>query len=89
MNMSYCKFQNTRLAFKDCLETLKGMEDHTEQPLSTAELMAAKALATQAFEFVEILLDQVGMELAGVTAREIAEAMDNLQENARTEKDDS
>ena len=55
MNMSYCKFQNTRTDLQDCTYTLDELlNDGTEEPdLSPEELQAMKNMIDIAGEFIE------------------------------------
>jgi len=55
MNMSYCKFRNTRTDLQDCTYTLDELlNDGTEEPdLSPEELQAMKNMIDIAGEFIE------------------------------------
>ena len=65
MNMSYCKFQNTRTDLQDCTYTLDELlNDGTEEPgLSPEELQAMKNMIDIAGEFIdyaETYLEELG-----------------------------
>jgi len=52
MNMSYCRFQNTYLDLKDCLEYLQDNNFETEN-LSDEELRAYNRLVQTCKEIIE------------------------------------
>lgn len=64
-NMSYCRFQNTLLAFADCRSAVDEMvEDPMHcRPLSREELRAAKALAQEAIDFLQLLSDYAALDI--------------------------
>lgn len=49
MNMSYCRFQNTVIDLRDCLDTLRYRDD--EEPLSTEEMTACRELFETFIDF--------------------------------------
>lgn len=53
-NMSYCRFQNTSGDLRDCKEALSALCSGSGDPLSAAELNAARSLLNTC---VEILID--------------------------------
>jgi hypothetical protein len=61
-NMSYCKFQNTALAFDDCADTLDRMMDGDGDPLSREEMEAAKRLLRRAQKTIASLAEYLGSE---------------------------
>lgn len=56
-NMSYCRFQNTRTDFSDCKDAIEGLVNGEEASLSHEELRAAKALAVEAFGFLQFICE--------------------------------
>jgi hypothetical protein len=52
-NMSYCRFHNTALAFKDCLNELEDHESFTDMNLSADESNAMYKLANFARAYLE------------------------------------
>lgn len=63
-NMSYCRFQNTRMDFAECADVLEDLIDlSTSTPLSPEELEAAKGLLKKAIKMVAAFADDVGGEL--------------------------
>lgn len=64
-NMSYCRFENTLSALRDCQFTLAEMADIQEevQPLSRTELVAARALVETCYDILESVLDGAGSSL--------------------------
>lgn len=55
-NMSYCRFQNTLLALRDCASALAAIRDGEEPPLEGYEARSAEellALAASLDEFAE------------------------------------
>ena len=53
MNMSYCRFQNTRTDFQDCVLALQDMLDDNSIELSQDEERAAAQLYQLAQEYIE------------------------------------
>ena len=39
MNMSYCRFHNTRMDLADCVEALENFDDISEEEMLHAEMM--------------------------------------------------
>jgi hypothetical protein len=75
MNMSYCRFQNTRGDFQECADVLEEMMDcDTGEPLTREELDAAKALLLRAVQLVGRFAAELDLEDAG--------AFDALEDNA-------
>ena len=62
-NMSYCRFENTSHDLSDCIAAIGRMMDSQEEPLSDRELRAAKQLAGNALELVNMLADLAGLDM--------------------------
>jgi hypothetical protein len=62
-NMSYCRFENTNHDLSDCIAAIGRMMDSQEGPLSDRELRAAKQLAGNALELVNMLADLAGLDM--------------------------
>lgn len=60
INMSYCRFQNTLLAVKECAGDLGDMIDGHGEPLSREERRACVELAEEMIEFLRMLDDSSG-----------------------------
>jgi len=60
--MSYCRFQNTVLALKDCEGVLEEMVDGDPEPLSDEELGAAQQLVTSCLSIVQLLAERGSLE---------------------------
>lgn len=74
-NMSYCRFHNTLSAFRDCRAVIEEMMDGgDERPLSKDELVAARALAIEAAEFVAYLA-----EVANKSVESMIERADHVE----------
>jgi hypothetical protein len=74
MNMSYCRFYNTSLDFKECLEAYKQKVDGYEEgdePLSSEEERACARLLVDAANMVMLAYEE-GM-LDADTARDLAD----------------
>lgn len=54
MNLSYCRFQNTLIDFRDCVEAIESGEE-----LSDAETVAARCLATLAAKMAQLMAPQI------------------------------
>ena len=55
-NMSYCRFQNTRLDLKDCVEALEEIEENGQlvsNELSREELLAMREMVEWCERFIE------------------------------------
>ncbi len=52
-NMSYCRFQNTKQDFEDCVDALEEMEGGGLNKLSAEEKRAAERLAALAVRYIE------------------------------------
>ena len=52
-NMSYCRFHNTLMAFKDCYSVIDETQSFTEMNLSDDENRAMLQLANYARKFLE------------------------------------
>ena len=55
INMSYCRFQNTLLAVRECAGDLGDMMNGQGEPLSREERRACVALAEEMIEFLRML----------------------------------
>ncbi len=55
MNMSYCRFQNTLAAFKECTEDIGDMMEGRSEALSREERRACCQLAEEALTFLQLL----------------------------------
>lgn len=64
-NMSYCRFHNTLLAFADCRSQMEEMVNDPSEcgSLSREELRAAKALAQEAIDFLQLLADHACIDI--------------------------
>lgn len=60
INMSYCRFQNTLLAVKECAGDLGDMIEGRGEPLSREERKACVELAEEMIEFLRMLDDSSG-----------------------------
>ncbi len=63
-NMSYCRFQNTELALKDCEGVLEEMVDSVPKRLSDEELYAAQRLVASCLNIVQLLAERGSLEFA-------------------------
>lgn len=61
-NMSYCRFRNTLGDLTDCEGALEELFNGDSDPLSRAELAAAKALVRKSFEIVARFADALELE---------------------------
>ncbi|MGO1069591.1 hypothetical protein [Lysobacter sp. CA199] len=61
-NMSYCRFQNTALALKDCESVLEELADGDPARLSDEELRAAQRLVTSCLNIVQFLAERGSLE---------------------------
>ena len=79
MNMSYCRFQNTVIDVRDCLNTLRYRGDET--PLSTDEFEACREM----FEaFLDFCYDEEILE-EGYSAMQ--ERLEEFLQNIETENE--
>lgn len=69
-NMSYCRFHNTYLAFKDCYSVLDEARSFTEMELSDEENDAMLYLANYARKFLE-RFEELQMEAEYEFARDM------------------
>lgn len=54
MNMSYCRFRNTRIALQDCINEMHEMESNASETLNdSGEQYAYNCLLSMAQEIVE------------------------------------
>ena len=60
INMSYCRFQNTLLAVKECAGDLGDMIEGQGEPLSREERKACVELAEEMIEFLRMLDESSG-----------------------------
>lgn len=61
INMSYCRFQNTLLAVKECAGDLGDMIEGRGEPLSREERNAAVRLAEEMISFLQ-MLDETSLD---------------------------
>ncbi|WP_064746388.1 hypothetical protein [Lysobacter antibioticus] len=61
-NMSYCRFQNTAIALRDCEHALEEMTDGDPEKLSGDELSAAKQLVASCVNIVQRLAERGELE---------------------------
>ncbi len=71
VNMAYCRFRNTRLAMKECINALENRESILEE-----ELEACKRMFT---DIVNYLYDE-GIEIDDDAFSEFFERLDNTLE---------
>lgn len=59
-NMGYCRFQNTSMDLSDCLDVMRGNDDHypNKKKLSDHEISAMEDIIEMAREIVEIADDE-------------------------------
>lgn len=57
MNMSYCRFENTQRALRECNNSL---EDESFESLSASEKEAALSMVEIAEEFLRLMDDNTG-----------------------------
>lgn len=70
MNMSYCRFHNTRLAFNDCKGVLLNPFDE-EDGLSKDEKQAAIDLLASALELFQDVGSELGVSLDDLSDQDI------------------
>lgn len=75
INMSYCRFQNTLLALRECRNAFVELQSEGGAPLSRDELAAAKRLLIEA---AEMLTDVTGNECE-IGEDDIVAAIDDVQ----------
>ena len=71
-NMSYCRFHNTSLAFKDCVDTLSEVTSFTQLNLSHDEDRAMYRLANYARAYLQ-QFEELQMQAEYEFAREMGE----------------
>lgn len=81
-NMSYCRFQNTRMDFSDCKDALEALINGEEAPLSDEELRAAKALAEEAFEFLQLICEGANLVWSRLDEDKLGRAVEFINELA-------
>jgi hypothetical protein len=86
-NMSYCRFQNTLIDFRDCAATINAMIHEDAEPLSDYELRAAKSLVHEAYELLLEMCDATGLEIDDLECGK--DMMDRLQRIAQAREDDA
>lgn len=79
-NMSYCRFENTKMDFEDCVHTVEDMCNGDESKLSESELHYAKRLTNQALRLLELIVDVSGegIDQLLVNPELVAQAWDKL-----------
>lgn len=83
-NMSYCRFQNTSRDLVDCRETLQGLIDGEERPLSREELAAAKRLVMCCSQIIGMMVEYSNADETDFQERDIDAALD-MANNAAEE----
>ena len=53
-NMSYCRFENTSLDLKDCLDAIREDYYTEDEPISSREAQALQSLLEQAEELIDL-----------------------------------
>ena len=82
-NMSYCRFQNTLADLFDCRQTLDEMRHGNVDPLSRKELLAAKALAQEAADLLQLLADYAERSVEDLIDTEgFADAIEQINNDA-------
>jgi len=85
-NMSYCRFQNTLLDLQDCRVALEEMTTGNEGPLSRDELRAAKALAQEAADLLQLLSDYSGQSFEDLIDTDgFSDAIEQINAEAKSE----
>src|SRR5512139_2548707 len=59
-NMSYCRFENTTHALRDCVYAMENLMEGTDAQLSVGEQMKAIELADLAMRYLELFVDELG-----------------------------
>ena len=85
-NMSYCRFQNTLIDFRDCANTINAMIEGDAEPLSDYELRAAKTLIHEAFELLASMSEATGLEFETLECGK--DMMDRVQKIAQSHEAD-
>lgn len=83
-NMSYCRFYNTNIDLRDCLETVCGRLDGSyEYPVSEGECDSFKSMVYQMFDFLNDagLIEECGLN------EEVLEDMIRKMRNEPDEED--
>ena len=98
INMSYCRFQNTLLAVRECAGDLGEMIDGQGEPLSREERSACVNLAEEMIEFLRMLDECSGGGLSDdddirvgdldCSTDRIENAVDSISAMAGSEDDD-
>jgi hypothetical protein len=86
-NMSYCRFQNTLIDFRDCAATIHAMIHEDAEPLSDYELRAAKNLVHEAFDLLLEMCDATGLEIGSLECGK--DMMDRVQKIAQAREEDA
>jgi hypothetical protein len=86
-NMSYCRFQNTLIDFRDCAATINAMINEDAEPLSDYELRAAKNLVHEAYELLLTMCDATGLELGSLECGQ--DMMQRVQRIAQAREEDA
>jgi hypothetical protein len=86
-NMSYCRFQNTLIDFRDCAATINAMIHEDAEPLSDYELRAARNLVHEAYELLLAMCDTTGLELGSLECGQ--DMMQRVQRIAQAREEDA
>jgi len=79
-NMSYCRFENTRIDLDDCKDALEIMigDPKDTEPLSARELKEAKKLAELCLEITTMLSEYVKIEMDDLTEDDVRETIEQI-----------
>jgi len=61
-NMSYCRFENTLVDFRDCASAFEEIVDRGDDPLAGDELRSAVQLIGDAADLLNIVAQALGLE---------------------------
>lgn len=86
-NMSYCRFQNTLIDFRDCANTINAMIDGDAEPVSDYELRAAKSLIDEAYTLLLTMCDATGLDIGTLECGK--DMMDRVQQIAQARENDA
>ena len=63
MNMGYCRFENTSLAFDECADAIEEITNGNAPALSPSETRAAKNLLRQAIDLLQLVAEEAAVEV--------------------------
>jgi hypothetical protein len=80
-NMSYCRFQNTDIDYRDCASTVLTLIESPEdgEKLSDEERHAARSLITQSLELLEAIAEHFSTSLEEVLSTSRGDPADTLR----------